>query len=163
MAALTLLTACSGGEDKTDSSTTTSPAQTVLSTINATQVVTALSGAGYKCTTDAAYAICTSGAASVWVLTGDHPRPPVVSIHSAGPVETASAEIAKVLPKTLELAHINQGAEIATWFGEQKGTATAQKTFGDWQADYSAEVDSEEPGTHLTITDTLCKVNCQAE
>lgn len=160
---LFLLTACSGTPDKTESGTTTSPAPATLSDINATQVVSALTGAGYKCTTDVAYAICTSGAASVWVLTGTHPRPPVVSLHAAGPVETASAEIAKVLPKTLELAHINQGAEIASWFGEQTGTATAQKTFGDWQADYSAEVDSEEPGTHLTLTDKLCKVNCQAE
>lgn len=126
-------------------------------------MVSALSGAGYKCTTDVAYAICTSGAASVWVLTGSHPRPPVVSLHAAGPVATASAEIAKVLPKTLELAHINQGAEIAAWFGEQKGTAPGQATFGDWQADYSAEVDSEEPGTHLTLTDKLCTANCQAE
>ena len=126
-------------------------------------MVSALSGAGYKCTTDAAYAICTSGAASVWVLAGSHPRPPVVSLHAPGPAATASAEIAKVLPKTLELAHINQGAEIATWFGEQKSTTTAQATFGDWQADYSVEVDTEEPGAHLTLTDKLCKVSCQAE
>jgi hypothetical protein len=164
---IALLTACSGNDEPTatgSATATTSSAQpTALPPINAKQVVAALAGAGYKCTTDAAYAICTSGGASVWVLTGSHPRPPVVSLHASGPVETASAEIAKVLPRTLELAHINQGPEIAAWFAEQKGTATAQRSFGDWRADYSAEVDTEEPGTHLTLTDTLCKANCQAE
>jgi hypothetical protein len=136
---------------------------TVLSTINATQVVAGLAGAGYKCSNDGTYATCTSGAASVWVLTGDHPRPPVVSVHSAGPADTASAEIAKVLPQALEIAHINNGQQIADWFGQQKGKTTAQLTSGDWLVDYSAEVDTDEPGAHLTLTDKLCKVNCQAE
>jgi hypothetical protein len=160
---LFLLTACSGNDNPTATGTTTSPAPTVLPTINATQVVAGLSGAGYKCSNDGTYAICTSGAASVWVLTGDHPRPPVVSLHSAGPVDTASAEIAKVLPQALEIAHINQGKEIADWFGQQQGKTTAQLTAGDWLIDYTAEVDTDEPGAHLTLTDKLCKVNCQAE
>ncbi|MEU4604404.1 hypothetical protein AB0F43_15590 [Kribbella sp. NPDC023972] len=160
---LTLLTGCSSSPDQAESSTTTSSAPTVLAPIKATQVVAGLSSAGYKCSNDGAYAICTSGAASVWVLTGDHPRPPVVSLHSAGAVETASAEIAKVLPQALEIAHINQGKEIADWFGQQKGKTTAQLTSGDWLVDYSAEVDTDEPGAHLTLTDKLCTTNCQAE
>jgi hypothetical protein len=84
-------------------------------------------------------------------------------VHSAGPADTASAEIAKVLPQALELAHINNGRQIADWFGQQKGKTTAQLTSGDWLLDYSAEVDTDEPGAHLTLTDKLCKVNCQAE
>ncbi len=171
---LCLLTACSNSPDQAETGTTTtgtkttgmttSPAApTVLPPINATQVVAGLSDAGYKCSNDGAYAICTSGAASVWVLTGDHPRPPVVSLHSAGAVDTAAAEIAKVLPQALEIAHINQGEEIADWFGRQKGETTAQLTSGDWLIDYTTEVDTEEPGAHLTLTDKLCKTNCQAE
>jgi hypothetical protein len=136
---------------------------TAISTIDATQVVAGLSGAGYKCSNDGTYAICTAGPAAVWVLTGDHPRPPVVSLHSTGPVETASAAIAKVLPQALELAHVSQGAQIAEWFGQQKGKTSAQLTAGDWQVEYSAEVDTEEPGAHLTLMDKLCKTNCTAE
>jgi hypothetical protein len=135
----------------------------VLPAINAAQVVTGLTSAGYKCSTDVTYATCTSGAASVWVLTGDHPRPPVVSLHSAGPAETASAAIAKVLPQALEIAHINQGQQIADWFGRQKSTTSAQMTAGNWLVDYIVEVDTDEPGVHLTLTDKLCKTNCQAE
>ncbi|WP_433161092.1 hypothetical protein [Kribbella sp. CA-247076] len=123
----------------------------------------ALTGAGYECTTDVAYAICRLGAASVWVLTGDHPRPPVVSVHAAGPVDVAWAEISNSLQRILDLAHINGGAEIAGWFDQQKGKQVAQQMFGDWQAAYSAEVDTDEPGVHLTLTDTLCKTKCQAE
>jgi hypothetical protein len=135
----------------------------VLPDLNATQVVGALTGAGYECTTDVAYAICRMGAASVWVLTGDHPRPPVVSLHAIGAVDVAWAEISNSLPRVLELAHINQGAEIATWFDQQKSNPIAQQTFGDWVADYSTEVGTDEPGVHLTLTDKLCKTNCQAE
>ncbi len=173
-----LLTGCSSSKDdqsaddkpsassatsSTTSSTPSSAAPTPLPTINAARVVAALTGAGYKCVPDAAYATCMSGATSVAVLTGSHPRPPVVSLHAAGPVDTSSAEIAKVLPQVLELAHVNQGAEIVTWFGRQKGDTTAQLTAGDWLVEYSAEVDTEEPGTNLTLTDKLCTVNCQAE
>jgi len=134
-----------------------------MSTINATQVVAALTGAGYKCVPDVAYVTCTSEATSVGILTGSHPRPPVVSLHAAGPVEASSAEIAKVLPQVLELAHVNQGGDIVNWFGRQKGSTTGQMTAGDWLVEYSAEVDTDEPGTNLTVTDKLCKVNCQAE
>ncbi|WP_406051889.1 hypothetical protein [Kribbella sp. NBC_00889] len=134
-----------------------------MAPIKATAVVAGLSDAGYKCGSDGAYSICTSGAASVWVLSGSHPRPPVVSLHSAGPADVASAEIAKVLPKALEIAHINQGQQIVDWFGQQEGKTTAQLTVGDWLVEYSVEVDTEEPGAHLTLTDKLCKSNCQAE
>ncbi|MEV5964105.1 hypothetical protein AB0L70_20215 [Kribbella sp. NPDC051952] len=182
-----LLTACSSGsEDKADdkggdkggdqpsatssspgtttgAGTTTSAASTPMPTINATQVVAAFTGAGYKCTPDVAYVTCTTGGTSIGVLSGQHPRPPVLSLHAAGPEDTSSAEIAKVLPQVLELAHINQGSEITTWFGQQKSQATAQLTVGDWLVEYSAEVDTEEPGTNLTLTDKLCKTNCQAE
>jgi hypothetical protein len=176
-----LLTGCSGSKDKADDkggdqpsatgttsgttttgTTTTGAAPTPMPTINATQVVAAFTGAGYKCTPDVAYVTCTTGATSIGVLSGQHPRPPVLSLHAAGPADTSSAEIAKVLPQVLELAHINQGSEITTWFGQQK-EATAQLTVGDWLVEYSAEVDTEEPGTNLTLTDKLCKVNCQAE
>jgi hypothetical protein len=87
----------------------------------------------------------------------------VVSVHAAGAADIASAEIAKVLPQALEIAHINHGQEIADWFSQQTGKTEAQMTSGDWLVDYSAEVDTDEPGTHLTLTDKLCKVNCQAE
>jgi hypothetical protein len=103
------------------------------------------------------------GAAAVWVLTGNHPRPPVVSAHAAGAVDVAWAEISNSLQRILELAHINQAADIATWYDQQKGKPVAQQTFGDWQVDVSTEVDTEEPGVHLTLTDKLCTVNCQAE
>ena len=169
-----LLTGCSSSKDDTSaddkpsassatSSTTSSAAPTPLPTINAARVVAALTGAGYKCVPDVPYVTCTSGATSVGVLTGSHPRPPVMALHAAGPVDTSSAEIAKVLPHLLELAHVNQRADIVTWFGQQKGGTTAQLTAGDWLVEYSAEVDTDEPGANLTLTDKLCKVNCQAE
>jgi hypothetical protein len=129
----------------------------------ATQVVTALTGAGYKCAPDVDYTICTTGTTSVWVRTGSHPRPPVVSLHAKGPVATASSDIAKVLPQVLQLAHIDGGPAITTWFGRQTGKTEAQYTAGDWLVEYSAEVASEAPGAHLTLTDTQCKSNCQTE
>jgi hypothetical protein len=158
-----LLTACSSSDDKPSASSSTSSTPTVLAPIAWAQVIRSLDGSGYTCNPDAAYVTCISGGVSVAVLTGDQPRPPVVSLNAAGPVDTSSAAIAKVLPQVLEQAHINNGAEIAAWFGQQKGGTAAQMTAGDWLVEYSAEVDTEEPGTHLTLTDKLCKVNCQAE
>jgi hypothetical protein len=134
-----------------------------LPQISATQVVAGLTSAGYKCGSDSTYATCTSGPVAVWVLTGEHKRPPVVSLHSKGPVDTATAAIAKDLPQALELAHVNERAQIVSWFGQQAGKKTAQSTFGDWQVELSAEVDTDEPGAHLTLTDKLCKVRCLAE
>jgi hypothetical protein len=172
IAVLAGTTACSGsatgnqvpGAAETPVASKPTETPSAQPTINATQVVAGLSGAGYKCSNDGTYAICTSGPAAVWVLTGDHPRPPVVSLHSTGPVETASAAIARVLPQALELAHISQSPQIAEWFGQQRGKTSAQLSAGDWQVDYSAEVvDTEEPGAHLSLTDKLCKTNCTAE
>lgn len=87
----------------------------------------------------------------------------MVSLHSAGPIATASAAIAKVLPQALEIAHIGQSQEITDWFAKQSGKTAAQMSAGDWQIDYSAELDTEEPGAHLSLMDKLCKTNCTAE
>ncbi|WP_238161206.1 hypothetical protein [Kribbella antibiotica] len=133
-----------------------------LTPVKATAVVAGLTAAGFKCGTDEAYALCTSGAASVSILLGDHPRPPVVSVNATGAEDTAAAEIAKVLPKVLEVAHISQPQDITTWYGEQKGKPSSM-TAGDWVINYAAEADTEEPGVHLTVTDKLCKTACQAE
>ena len=119
--------------------------------------------AGYKCGNDGTYAICTSGPAAVWVLTGEHNRPPVVSLHAAGSVETATAAIANNLSQALEIAHIDQRTQITDWFGQLAGKTSAQLTAGDWQVEWSAEVDTEEPGADLSLMDLLCKQNCQAE
>lgn len=134
-----------------------------MTPVKAAQVVAGLTAAGYRCGADGPYATCTLGSAAVWILTGTHERPPVLSVHSAGPVATAAAEIAKVLPQALEIAGIGPGPEIVSWFGTQQNQATAQEVFGDWQVDYTTEVDTEEPGAHLTVSDKLCKVNCRAE
>ncbi|TWD74790.1 hypothetical protein FB561_6222 [Kribbella amoyensis] len=122
-----------------------------------------LTGAGYKCGRDGDYAICTSGPVAVWVLNGTHKRPPVVSLHAAGTAESASAEIGKVLPKALEVAHVNPRGAIVDWFGQQASKTEAQTKQGDWQVDWSVEVDTEEPGAHLSLTDQTCKADCQAE
>lgn len=134
-----------------------------LPQINAAQVVAGMTGAGYKCGRDSTYAICTSGPVAVWVLTGTHKRPPVVSLHARGTVEAATAAIANELPRALELAHVNERAQIAAWFDQQGGQTSAQTTAGDWRVELSTEVDTEEPGAHLTLTDKLCKGNCQGE
>lgn len=123
-----------------------------------------LTSAGYKCSNDGTYAICTTGPVAVWVLTGDHKRPPQLSLHSSGAAETAAAAVAKALPQALETAHINPRSPIVDWFGQQSAKPTAQTTTGDWQVSWTVEsVDTEEPGVHLTLSDTKCKVNCQAE
>lgn len=134
-----------------------------LPQLNATQVVSALIRAGYKCGRESTYAVCLSGPVAVWVLTGTHRRPPVLSLHSSGPVDTATDALAKDLPRVLELAHVNERAGIADWFGQHAGKTLAQTTVGEWQVELSTEVDTEEPGAHLTLMDKLCKANCQAE
>lgn len=172
IAALLLLAACSSNKPAENpgasssapsSASTPSSAPETLTPVNATAVVAGLTSAGFTCGTDEAYATCTSEGAVVSILLGDHPRPPVVSVNAAGPVDTASAAIAKVLPKALEVAHISQPGDIVTWYGAQKGKPSAEMTAGDWLVSYAAETDTEEPGVHLTITDKLCKTACQAE
>ncbi|GAA1601592.1 hypothetical protein GCM10009789_64760 [Kribbella sancticallisti] len=168
-------TACSNSDEQStdkpaDSATPASstpsdkPSDTPLADLPAAQVVSGLSGAGYKCSNDGTYAICTTGPVAVWVLTGDHNRPPQVSLHSSGPAETATDAVAKILPQALEIAHINPRTQIVDWFGQQAGQPTAQLSAGDWQVSWTVEsADSEEPGVHLTLSDKLCKANCQAE
>jgi hypothetical protein len=134
-----------------------------LPQISATQVVAGLTSAGYQCGRYAKYVTCTSGPVAVWVLSGAQKRPPVLSLHSDGPVDTATSAIAKDLPRALELAHVNERAQIVTWFGQQVGKTSAQSTFGDWQVKLSAEVGTDAPRAHLTLMDKLCKTNCQAE
>ncbi|GAA1546870.1 hypothetical protein [Kribbella lupini] len=167
-------TACSS-DDKTSgeapvaaptsaaASTTPSEAGAPPSDLSAGQVVAGLTGAGYKCGRDGDYAICTTGPVAVWVLTGDHKRPPVVSLHSLGTAETATSEIGKVLPQALEIAHVVPAQKITEWFGQQAGKTTAQVTEGDWQVELSVETDTEEPGAHLSLMDRLCKADCTAE
>jgi hypothetical protein len=163
-------TACSNSDEpaatETPAGSTPSdqPSDTPLADLPAAQVVAALSGAGYSCSNDGTYAICTTGPVAVWVLTGDHKRPPQVSLHSSGTAESAADAVAKVLPHALEIAHINPRTQIVDWFGQQAGTPTAQLTAGDWQVSWTVEsVDSEDPGVHLTLSDKQCKANCQAE
>jgi hypothetical protein len=140
------------------------PSDAVLPDLPAAKIVTNLTAAGYKCSSDGTYAICTTGAVAVWLLTGDHKRPPQVSLHSSGPAETAAAAVGKTLPQALEIAHINPRTQIIDWFAAQSGTPSAQVSAGDWQVSWTVEsVDTEEPGVHLTLSDKLCKVNCQAE
>jgi hypothetical protein len=175
-------TACSGSDDKKADAPTSSdtPAAStpgepaaetstkaddpVLPDITAAQVVGGLAKAGYKCGADGTYAICTSGTVAVWVLTGSHKRPPVVSLHAKGAkIADVRAEIGKQLPKVLEIAHINPRTPITDWFGAL-GTAENATKVGDWQVDWSTEtVDTEDPGAHLTLVDSTCKTNCQAE
>jgi len=131
--------------------------------LTAAQVVDGLAGAGYTCGTDSTYAICTSGPVAVWVLTGDHPRVPVISLHSLGKADEAHAALAENLPKALRTAHVNEVSLVSDWFGKQAGKTAAKTTLGDWKVDLSAEIDSDEPGVHLTLTDKFCKANCQAE
>jgi hypothetical protein len=150
----------STAQSAADRSSTTSSAP---ADIPASQVVAGLTAAGYKCGRDGDYAICTTGPVAVWVLTGDHKRPPVVSLHSLGTAEKATADIAKVLPQALEIAHVAPAQRITGWFGQQAGKTTAQVTEGDWQVELSVEVDTEEPGAHLSLMDRLCKTDCVAE
>ncbi|MDX6263772.1 MAG: hypothetical protein QOH84_5460 [Kribbellaceae bacterium] len=178
-------TACSGSDDKKSADTpqsssgetpagstgeqpssepSTKTDDPVLPDITATQVLAGLAKAGYKCGADGTYAICTSGTVAVWVLTGTHPRPPVLSLHAKGAkIADVRAEIGKQLPKVLEIAHINPRTPITDWFGAL-GTVERTTKAGDWQVDWSTEtVDTEDPGGHLTLVDSTCKVNCQAE
>ncbi|GAB3810341.1 hypothetical protein [Kribbella italica] len=161
-------TACSSDDKKTSgeapvAATTNAAASTTPSDLPAAQVVAGLTGAGYKCGRDGDYAICTTGPVAVWVLTGNHKRPPVVSLHSLGTAATATAAIGKVLPQALEIAHVVPAQKITEWFGQQAGKTTAQLTEGDWQVELSVEVDTDEPGAHLSLMDRLCKADCAAE
>ena len=174
--ALAGLTACSGDDDKaaggptaplvtgTPSSGGTPSAGGPGRQLRAAEVVSALTAKGYRCSADSTYQVCrNSGPVAVWVLTGDHPRVAVVSLHARGAVRAAFTAVGSALPQVLATAHVNESAQVAAWFGEQTGRATATKVIGDWRVELSAESDTEEPGVHLTLNDRFCKANCRAE
>lgn len=131
--------------------------------MTAGQVVTGLTGAGYKCGTDTPYAVCANGPLAVWVLTGKHERPPILSLQSTGRAAAATAAISSDLSEVLRLAHVNEEAQIGEWFDRQAGRTSAKTTIGTWRVEWSAEVDTDEPGAQLTLLDTLCKANCLTE
>jgi hypothetical protein len=172
------LTGCSGNEEtpsaKGSAPVSSAPTQPLVTgtpsaptsgrQLRATEVVAGLKGAGYTCSPDSTYQVCKgSGPVAVWVLTGAHPRVAVVSLHATGAVATAHHAIAAELPKVLGIAHIDDSAKIAGWYGGQTGKTTASTTIGDWRIDLSAEQGTDQPGVHLTLNDKLCKRNCQAE
>lgn len=131
--------------------------------LRAAEVVAGLKAAGYTCSADSTYQLCKgSGPVAVWVLTGPHPRPPVVSLQATGAVATAHHAIMADLPKVLEIAHIAGASKITTWFGAQTGKTTST-TIDDWRIDLSAEEGTDQPGVHLTLNDKLCKRDCRAE
>jgi hypothetical protein len=134
-----------------------------LPDLTAAQIVTALSGKSYQCSTDEAYETCSQGTTSVQVLIGTHPRPPVVSLQAAGVPAEATTKLTEFAPQALELAHVNPRGQIVDWLKQQQGKTAASTTAGDWNVEFSTESDSEAPGAILTLTDKLCKVNCGAE
>jgi hypothetical protein len=130
--------------------------------LTAPQVVDALKATGRTCANELSYVICTSGPVEVWVLTGDHPRPPVLSVNASGSPAAARKAISDQLVPALTAAHVGEAAAVATWFSEQTAD-TASTVTGDWRVELSTEQDSDVPGVHLTLNDTRCKANCQAE
>ena len=161
----------SSGSTGSTTSGTPAPSSTPSSTgpeeklpdLTAAQVVAAFAGKSYKCSTDEAYQTCSQGTTSIQVLIGDHPRPPVLSLQATGVGAEATTKLSGFAPEALELAHVNPRAQIATWLEQQQGKASAQTTAGNWTVEFSSEVDSDQPGAILTLTDKLCKVNCGAE
>jgi hypothetical protein len=134
-----------------------------LPDLSAAQVVTALTGKGYKCSTDEAYQTCVQGTASIQVLIGTHPRPPVLSLQATGVAAEATTKLSDFAPQALELAHVNPRGQIADWLKQQQGKTSAQTAAGDWTVEFSTESNSDQPGAILTLTDKLCKVDCGAE
>ncbi|MFI5697121.1 hypothetical protein ACIA58_35020 [Kribbella sp. NPDC051586] len=171
-------TACSGSksDDKPDgagssgsstapsagSSASSSGPEEKLPDLNAAQVVSAFTGKGYKCSTDEAYQTCAQGTTSIQVLIGTQPRPPVISLQATGVAAEATTKLSDFAPQALELAHVNPRGQIADWLKQRQGKA-GQTTAGNWTVEFSTEVDSDQPGAILTLTDKLCKVDCGAE
>jgi hypothetical protein len=159
-------TACSSGGEKAEDKPTTSagtsagPEET-LPDLTPAQVVRALSGKSYKCTTDEAYQTCAQGTSSVQVLIGTQPRPAVLSLQTSGAAAAATTQLTELAPQVLETAHVNPRAQITDWL-KQQGTAGVTKA-GIWTVEFSTESDTEQPGAILTLTDTTCTVNCGAE
>jgi hypothetical protein len=125
--------------------------------------VAALTGKSYQCSTDEAYQTCSQGTTSVQVLSGNHPRPPVLSLQASGVAAEATTKLTEVAPQVLELAHVNPRGQIVDWLKQQQGKTAAKTTVGNWTVEFSTESDSEAPGAILTLTDKLCKANCGAE
>jgi hypothetical protein len=176
LAALLLVagtTSCGGKEsdaapEPTDTLATAAPSSTAPSSsapanpLTASQVVTALKAGGRTCANELSYVICTSGPVQVWVLTGDHPRPPVLSLNATGSPDAARKAIADQLVPALTAAHVSEVAAVNTWYTAQTADS-ASTTVGDWKVELSTEQDSDVPGVHLTLNDTRCKSNCEAE
>jgi hypothetical protein len=147
----------------TNTSSASSPGpEEKLPDLTAAQVVQAFAGNGYRCSTDEAYQTCAQGTTSIQVLIGKQPRPPVISLQATGVAAEATTKLSDFVPQALELAHVNPRGQIADWLKEQQGKA-GQTTAGNWTVEFSTEVDSDQPGAILTLTDKLCKVDCGAE
>jgi hypothetical protein len=134
-----------------------------LPDLTAAQVVTALAGKGYKCSTDEAYQTCSQGTTSVQVLIGTQPRPAVLSLQATGAAAAASTALTDFAPQALELAHVNPRGKIVDWLKQQSGKAAGTTTAGNWTVEYSTESQTDQPGAILTLTDKLCKADCGAE
>ncbi|MGW7684501.1 hypothetical protein ACWGID_27410 [Kribbella sp. NPDC054772] len=172
-----LLTACSGKSEEpkagstttstsatpTGGSTTSSGPEETLPDLTAAQVVAAFTAQKYQCSTDEAYETCSKGTTSVQVLLGKQPRPAVLSLQSTGVAAEAATALAEFAPQALELAHVNPRGQIVDWIKQHASKPSGQTTAGNWTVDYSTEVDSEQPGVILTLTDKLCKADCGAE
>ncbi|GAA2825932.1 hypothetical protein [Kribbella solani] len=96
-------------------------------------------------------------------LIGSQPRPAVLSLQATGVAAEATTKLTEFAPDALELAHVNPRGQIVDWLKQQQGKASGTTTAGNWTVEFSTEVDSEQPGAILTLTDKLCKVNCGAE
>jgi hypothetical protein len=168
-------TACSGkSDDKAGSNTSTSGtsgggtstssagSEEKLPDLTTAQIVSALSGKGYQCSTDEAYQTCSQGTTSVQALIGTQPRPAVLSLQSTGAATEATTKLTDFAPQALELAHINPRGQIVDWLKQQQGKA-GKMTAGIWTVEFSTEVGSDQPGAILTLTDTTCKADCGAE
>jgi hypothetical protein len=134
-----------------------------LPDLTAAQVVTALAGKGYKCSTDEAYQTCSQGTTSVQVLIGTQPRPAVLSLQATGAAAAASTALTDFAPQALELAHVNPRGKIVDWLKQQSGKAAGTTAAGNWTVEYSTESQTDQPGAILTLTDELCKADCGAE
>ncbi|WP_427889820.1 hypothetical protein ACQHIV_40505 [Kribbella sp. GL6] len=123
----------------------------------------AFTGKQYQCSTDEAYQTCSKGTTSAQVLIGTQPRPAVLSLQATGVAAEAAAALTEFAPEALELAHVNPRGQIVDWLKQQSGKTAGNTTAGTWTVEYSTESGSDQPGAILTLTDTLCKVDCGAE
>ncbi|GAA3108617.1 hypothetical protein JOF29_001557 [Kribbella aluminosa] len=123
----------------------------------------AFTGQQYQCSTDEAYQTCSKGTTSAQVLLGTQPRPAVLSLQATGAAGEAATALTAFAPQALELAHVNPRGQIVDWLKQQSGKTAGTTSAGTWTVEYSTESDTDQPGAILTLTDTLCKVDCGAE